>query len=97
VVHVDNQNQVVAFTRYNTEGDLLLVVVNAGNGQWSSREYGVNVGSETGTWTEIFNSQAPVYGGVNTVGNYGYQIPVTADQLSINLPCWSVLIFSQSL
>jgi 1,4-alpha-glucan branching enzyme len=95
VVHVDNQNQVVAFTRYNTLGDVLLVVVNAGNGQWGSSDYGVNMGGESETWTEIFNSQAPAYGGVNTVGNYGFQLQVSGGQLSINLPSWSVLIFSQ--
>jgi len=94
VVHVDNQNQVVAFTRYNTEGDVLLVVVNAGNGQWRSGDYGVNMGGESGSWREIFNSQAPAYGGVNTVGNYGYAIPVTNGQMSMNLSCCSVLIFS---
>jgi 1,4-alpha-glucan branching enzyme len=44
---------------------------------------------------EIFNSQAPVYGGVNTVGNYGFQLQVSGGQLSINLPSWSVLIFCQ--
>jgi len=94
VVHVDYQNQVVAFTRYNLEGDVLLVVVNAGDGQWGSGDYGVNMGGQQGSWTEIFNSQAPVYGGVNTVGNYGYSIPVVNGQISVNLSCWSVVIFS---
>ena len=95
VVHEDNQNQVVAFTRYNMSGDVLLVVVNAGNGEWGSSQYGVEMGGESGTWMEIFNSQAPVYGGVNTVGNYGFQLQVDGGQLSINLPSWSVLIFCQ--
>jgi 1,4-alpha-glucan branching enzyme len=93
VVHVDNQNQVVAFTRYNMEGDVLLVVVNAGDGQWGSGNYGVNMGGEGGSWTEIFNSQAPVYGGVGTVGNYGYSIPVVNGQMSVNLSSWSVVVF----
>jgi len=34
-----------------------------------------------------------VYGGVNTVGNYGYSIPVVNGQISVNLSCWSVLVF----
>ena len=93
VVHVDYQNQVVAFTRYDMDGDVLLVVVNAGNGQWGSSDYGVNMGGESGSWTEIFNSQAPVYGGVNTVGNFGYGVPVVDGLLSINLSCWSVVVF----
>ena len=95
VVHVDDQNQVVAFTRYNMDGDVLLVVVNAGNGQWGSNEYGVNMGGESGGWTEVFNSQAPVYGGINTVGNYGFELQVAGGQLWISLPSWGVLIFSK--
>jgi len=75
------------------DGDVLLVVVNAGNGQWGSSDYGVNMGGESGSWTEIFNSQAPVYGGVNTVGNFGYGVPVVDGLLSINLSCWSVVVF----
>ncbi len=95
VVHVDYQNQVVAFKRYNMDGDVLLVVVNAGNGQWGSNEYGVNMGGDSGSWTEIFNSQAPVYGGINTVGNYGLELQAAGGQLWISLPGWSVLIFSK--
>jgi 1,4-alpha-glucan branching enzyme len=95
VVHVDNQNEVIAFTRYNMDGDVLLVVVNAGNGQWGSSHYGVNMGGEAGTWMEIFNSQAPIYGGIDTVGNCGFQLQVSGGQLAINLPSWSVLIFCQ--
>lgn len=95
VVHVDYQNQVAAFKRYNMDGDVLLVVVNAGNGQWASNEYGVNMGGDSGSWTEIFNSQAPVYGGINTVGNYGLELQAAGGQLWINLPSWSVLIFSK--
>jgi len=95
VVHVDYQNQVVAFKRYNMDGDVLLVVVNAGNGQWGSNEYGVNMGGDSGSWTEIFNSQAPVYGGINTVGNYGLELQAAGGQLWISLPSWSVLIFSK--
>jgi 1,4-alpha-glucan branching enzyme len=48
---------------------------------------------QSGIWTEIFNSQAPTYGGVNTVGNFGDQISVINNQLWINLPSWSTLIF----
>ena len=70
VVHVDQQNQVVGLKRYTMDGDLVLVVVNASDAQWASGDYGVNLAGESGTWTEVFNSQAPDYGGINTVGNY---------------------------
>ena len=93
VVHTDQQNQVVGFKRYTMDGDVVLVVVNAGNSQWSAGDYAVDMGGESGTWMEIFNSQAPVYGGIGTVGNYGYAIQVSNGSLSINLPSWAVLIF----
>ena len=93
VVHVDFQNQVVGFKRYTMDGDLVLVVVNAGDSQWGAGNYGVNMGGESGTWVEIFNSQAPVYGGIGTVGNYGSQLQVLNGWLWINVPSWSVLIF----
>ena len=47
------------------------MVVNVSNNQWAFHDYGVLMGGESGTWTEIFNSQAPDYGGVNTTGNFG--------------------------
>jgi len=95
VVHVDFQNQVVGFKRYTLDGDLVLVVVNAGDSQWGAGNYGVNMGGESGTWVEIFNSQAPVYGGIGTVGNYGSQLQVLNGWLWINVPSWGVLIFQK--
>lgn len=95
VTHRDTQNQVVAFKRYDQNGDVVLVVVNPGDGQWGSNQYGVNLSGDTGTWIEIFNSQGPVYGGINTVGNYGMYLESSSGQIWINLPSWSVLIFAR--
>ena len=95
VVHVDNQNQVVGFKRYNVDGDVLLVVVNAGNGQWSGNGYGVSLAGDSGTWREVFNSQSPVYGGIDTVGNFDIDLPVVNGQIWVNLPSWSVLVFQK--
>ena len=95
VVHVDYDNQVVAFKRYTLDGDLILIVVNAGNSQWGSNDYGVNMGGESGTWKEIFNSQSPEYGGIFTVGNYEVGLPIANSQLWINLPSWGVLMFQK--
>jgi 1,4-alpha-glucan branching enzyme len=96
VTHTDGQNQVVAFKRYNLSGDVLLVVVNAGNGQWSGNQYGVSLaGDNSGSWQEVFNSQAPVYGGVGTVGNFGAILSPVAGELWINLPSWGVLVFEK--
>jgi 1,4-alpha-glucan branching enzyme len=86
----------MAFKRYNLAGDVLLVVVNAGNGQWDGNQYGVNLLGDGGVWREIFNSQAPVYGGIGTVGNFGMQLQASNGQLWINLPSWSVLVLAQT-
>ena len=95
IVHVDYQGQVVAFKRYTLGGDLVLVVVNAGDSQWGSNNYGVNMGGESGTWKEIFNSQSPDYGGIFTVGNFAAELSVTNGQLWMNLPSWAVLMFQK--
>ena len=95
VTHTDRQNGVVAFKRYNMEGDILLIVVNAGDGQWKSNQYGVSLGGDSGFWGEIFNSQAPLYGGVDTVGNPGSAIEARDDNLWLNLPSWGVLVFQK--
>jgi 1,4-alpha-glucan branching enzyme len=96
VVHSDQQNGVAAFKRYNHDGDVLLVVVNAGNGQWDGNQYAVNLAGDAGTWMEIFNSQAPEYGGIATVGNFGMNLQASNGQLDINLPSWGVLVFSNT-
>src|SRR5205823_2328645 len=97
LLHADYQGQVVAFKRYNFEGDIVLVVVNLSDNQWSNSDYGVNMAGETGQWREIFNSQSPRYGGINTTGNFQTDRQVANDgKLYINLPSWSVLMFQKS-
>ncbi len=96
VTHTDLQNQVIAFKRYSGDGDVLLIVVNAGNGQWSGNQYMVNLaGDNSGNWQEVFNSQAPAYGGIGTVGNFGSTLSPIQGQLPINLPSWGVLVFEK--
>jgi 1,4-alpha-glucan branching enzyme len=95
VVHVDRQNQVVGFKRFDNGGDVLLVVVNAGDSAWTAWDYGVSLAGDGGAWREIFNSQAPDYGGINAMGNFGATIGSSNGSLFINLPSWSVLIFQK--
>jgi 1,4-alpha-glucan branching enzyme len=96
ITHTDPANNVVAFKRWNNAGDVILIVVNAGDGQWDNTQYAVSLGGDSGSWQEIFNSQAPLYGGVNTVGNFGYVVNSSDGQLSIHLASWSVHIFAKS-
>jgi len=96
VTHVDRQGQVVAFKRYSFEGDLILVVVNASDNQWAFHDYGVDLCGEDGAWIEIFNSQAPEYGGFDTTGNYGEHLGEREGKLFINLSRWSVVMFKKA-
>ena len=95
ISHTDPHNNVVAFKRWNNLGDVLLIVVNAGDSQWADPPYAVQLGGETGQWEEIFNSQAPLYGGVGAVGNPGTTLQATDGQLPIHLASWSVHIFAK--
>jgi 1,4-alpha-glucan branching enzyme len=95
ITHTDSANNIVAFKRWNDVGDVLLIVVNASDAQWDNTQYAVSLNGDTGTWQEIFNSQAPIYGGINTVGNPGYVLTASNAQLSINLSSWSVHIFAK--
>lgn len=97
IVHEDSHNQVLAFKRWDLHGNIVLTVVNLGNGQWQSGEYAVRMGGEHGAWEEIFNSQAPQYGGWAGSGNYGARPVVQRDgRLYLNLPKWSVLMFRKT-
>lgn len=94
MTHIDPSNNVVAFKRWTNAGDVILVVVNAGDGQWDNNQYAVGLAGDSGSWQEIFNSQAPLYGGINTVGNPGI-LNSSNGRLSISLASWSVHVFAK--
>jgi 1,4-alpha-glucan branching enzyme len=72
---------------------VVLVVVNCSGNKWSDASYGVDTHAD-GSFEEIFNSQAPQYGGWNDSGNYAAVLPVDGGgKIYIRLPEWSTLIF----
>jgi 1,4-alpha-glucan branching enzyme len=92
--HIDIQNRVLAFLRLHANGEKILVVVNLGDQQWNDPVYGVHLAGTDNAWSEIFNSQAPQYGGWSNSGNGPDTLYVGSDGLlSIRLPQWSVLLF----
>ncbi len=94
--HFDAQNRVLAFLRSDIAGQSVLVVVNLSDQQWSDPVYGVTIGGGGDHWSEIFNSQAPQYGGWPDSGNGPVDLSVGADgQLHIRLPQWSILLFQK--
>ncbi len=91
--HEDQGNKILAFKRWSG-GNVILVVVNIGDGDWTGHSYGVSMGGESGQWQEIFNSQSAGYGGWDNSGNYLYDPWVQGDnKIYINIPKWSVLMF----
>ena len=95
-IHEDRANAVLAFKRWHESGNIVVVVVNLSDSQWQEHDYGIHMGTETGRWEEIFNSQSPQYDGWNDSGNYEYDLRVQEDgKLYINLPKWSALMFKK--
>ena len=94
VTHADTNNNVLGFLRWNDGGNVILTVVNLSDNQWDSPSYGVSIGGAGDSWEEIFNSQAPQYGGWNDSGNFLSNLVVQGDgRFYIKLPKWSVLVF----
>ena len=94
VTHFDPQNRVLAFKRWDNNGNVVLVAVNISDNQWDDAVYRLGIGGAGERWTEIFNSQSPQYGGWNDSGNYQAELDSDAGgMVTIRLPKWSLLIF----
>jgi len=91
----DRTNAVFGFKRYDNAGDVLLFVVNLGGSRFGADGYNVSLAGDGGSWLEVFNSQAPLYGGFANSGNYGVKLDGSGGALSIALPEQSVLVFQK--
>jgi len=93
ITHEDHYNKIVAFKRWNNEGDVILVVINAGDSSFVNRTYGLHT-RHNGRWQQILCSQDSAFGGWDGAGNAYYE---PYNQLNgciyINIPKWSVLFF----
>jgi 1,4-alpha-glucan branching enzyme len=86
IVHVSNDNRVLAFKRWSG-GDEVLVVASLNNAAFAS---GYVIAKDQlaipdGRWKEVFNSDAAAYGGGN-VGNHGATLPSAGGRLDVVLP-----------
>jgi 1,4-alpha-glucan branching enzyme len=93
ITHEDYSNNILAFKRWNNEGDVLLVVINAGDNTFTDHSYGLNT-RQNGQWQQILCSQDSEFGGWHGAGN-AYYDPYNHDdnRIYINIPQWSVLVF----
>jgi 1,4-alpha-glucan branching enzyme len=95
VPHQDTANQVLGFVR-ELYGNVVLVVVNMSEQNFTNYSYGVRTGGYAGQWTQILCTQDATFGGWDGAGNAFYEPWTQGDgQLYINLPKWSVVIFSR--
>jgi 1,4-alpha-glucan branching enzyme len=94
VAVTDNVNRVIAFHRWSDAGEVL-IVGNLGNvafasGYWIHSDRIGNAG-----WTEIFNSDAEVYGGWN-IGNAGAKLSGNNGALNVILPAAGLIVLRRS-
>ena len=93
ITHEDRVNNIVGFKRWNETGDVILVVINAGDNNFTDYSYAFHT-NQSGQWQQIFCSQDSEYGGWDGAGNAFYEPYTQADNcININLPKWSVLYF----
>ncbi|MCO6045088.1 alpha-amylase family glycosyl hydrolase [Aeoliella sp. ICT_H6.2] len=93
IVHVDRENNVLAFVRefYHNK---ILVVVNVGDRNFTDHNYEVPTGGLEGAFAEVLCSQDERFGGWQGAGNAGhFPTPSEYGRISINLPQWSVVAF----
>jgi len=93
ITHEDYPNNILAFKRWNVEGDVILTVLNLGDTSFTDRSYALGT-CQSGQWQQILCSQDAQFGGWDGAGN-AYYDPCTdsGDRININIPQWSVLMF----
>jgi 1,4-alpha-glucan branching enzyme len=91
----DNENRVIAFHRWD-ETNEFLVVGCLGNTPFQAgyRLHDDRLGSAK--WTEIFNSDAQVYGGWN-IGNAGATLTATGNALDVVIPAVGLIVLSKAV
>jgi 1,4-alpha-glucan branching enzyme len=96
VIYAWDQTRVVAFTRRSGQ-DELLVVASLNNAPFRDG-YSITQPDTSrlpdGSWREVFNSDAAIYGG-NNVGNFGAAVPARGGHIRVRLPANGFLIFQK--
>jgi 1,4-alpha-glucan branching enzyme len=95
VVHAEDENRVIAFTRRDGTSDVLVVA------SFNNRPFadGYVIWSDpsrlpAGHWREMFNSDAAIYGG-GDVGNSGAALPCVNGQIEVRLPANGLVVFQR--
>jgi 1,4-alpha-glucan branching enzyme len=95
VIHLDNDNRVIAFTR-SAPLPQLLILASLNDAPF---DQGYFIGTDVsrlppGGWQEIFNSDATIYGGDN-IGNGGATLQVSSGQIDAVIPAHGFVVFEK--
>jgi 1,4-alpha-glucan branching enzyme len=91
ILHVHNANRVLAFRR-GDDAEELLVVASLNNRPFTAGYVIDHPRLGRGSWREIFNSDAQIYGG-NNVGNLGAALSGQNGLLEVIIPANGVVVF----
>src|SRR5262249_47436008 len=94
VVYVHNANRVLAFRRWRS-GNECLVIVSLANHAYDNGYELVVDGLPDRQWVEILNSDSSLYGGDN-IGNFGATVPSSDRRMRVRLPANGVLLFAST-
>jgi 1,4-alpha-glucan branching enzyme len=84
VVHVHNDNRMIAFLRWDDQ-QKFMVVATLADRPYSSGYRLTHPSITDGGWQEVFNSDANLYGGDN-IGNLGASIPARNSSIDVVVP-----------
>jgi 1,4-alpha-glucan branching enzyme len=95
IIHVIGGNRLIAFTR-SAGSEKLLVIANLRNQPFLD---GYVIQTDPwrlpdGAWREIFNSDAPEYGGQG-IGNFEADVPAAHGRFQVRVPANGLLIFQK--
>jgi len=94
VLYCHNDHRLIAFHRWDNQGDDLLVVVSLNNRPFDRGYVFSGLRIPAGGWQEIFNSDAAAYGG-NNVGNSGRTLACNGGQFEAIVPANGVVVFKR--
>jgi 1,4-alpha-glucan branching enzyme len=94
VVFCHNDHRLIAFHRWDLEGDDLLVIASLNNRLFDRGYvfYGLRI--PDGGWREIFNSDAAAFGG-NNLGNGGGVIAASGGRFQAVIPANGLVVFKR--
>ncbi len=93
ILHQSNENRVIAFKRWI--GNEQVIVLASFNNTAFSNGYVIQkdaMAIPDADWTEVFNSDAAIYGGQN-VGNFGATVSSRSSQFAANIPANGFVVF----